>query len=392
LSKNLKGDNEMRKSHTVLVIILTCLALVLPLYTCAAASAENGFVRLAVKGTNVNLRPQPRAGGGVIAQMSDGGFFFAEKWPITCQDDNSQWYKIVLPAPETGKIEPLCDWDSRFTTNVAFVNANFVEISQLRNNDLNRILATPVGGGYSLGEFGAMDKAGLIPFSPIYLAKERVEVFVDKPLNSESLAAVYYERGFIRVTGIDPEGAYYTVMDPSFRKPAGFVKVGAISAKHYDISEWDNNFNWSGFDATCRLSAGANLPEIVRNWGESEIERSSFEIMDDLYTIYTSVKQPDFQATFYEYPPKPGDPPDVSLTMPYLQTLSVKRSGARIGGIHIGRDDEGSVRKLLGEPHSKDKQDGEDVWNWHSEFNDLWVTFGRNGRVSSVSLQWRRAD
>jgi hypothetical protein len=33
----------------------------------AFAAEGDGYVRLAIKGTNVNLRPQPRAAGGVVA-------------------------------------------------------------------------------------------------------------------------------------------------------------------------------------------------------------------------------------------------------------------------------------------------------------------------------------
>jgi hypothetical protein len=363
-----------------------------------ATSVEVGYVRLAIKGTKVNLRPEPRAAGIVIAQMNTGDVFIAEKWPITLKDDESQWYKIVLPAPDSGKIEPLCDWDERFISNVAYVNANFVAISPLEKSDMERILATPVGIGYSydaahgINKFDAMVKAGLIPFSSSYFVKERAEIFGGNPLNSKAPVVGHYERGEIIVTGMEPEGKYYMVMDPKFRKPAGFIKAANISVKPVEIESWQNNFNWGGFDSTCQLSLGANLPEIVRKWGEAKIERSAFDFLDG-YVIYTSVETPDFVAAFYETLPEP-DGTVRSLTIPYLQQFYTKRKGAMIGGIHIGHSDEDAVKKLLGEPHSKDRDrdSGENFWNWNAEFNDLWIYFDENGLVSSISIQWRAAD
>ena len=375
------------------VVFLCMLMLLAALSGCRAAASEIGYVRLAIKGTSVNLRPQPRAAGQVVAQMNTGDVFFAEKWPITLEDDNTQWYKIVLPAPDSGRIEPLCDWDSRFTANVAFVRSDFATVSPLKQGDVERILATPVGRGYSVGtdELEAMKRAGLIPFSPFYSAKERVEIFGDNPQMADASIVGYYERGGVRVTGMEADGKYYTVMDPGFRKPGGYVKAADISVEPYEIKRWDNDFNWGGFEATCRLTVGANLPEIVRKWGEAEIERSAFEFLES-YVIYTSVEQPDFEATFYEYLPESGDAPDSSRAIPYLQTFDISRKGASIGGIRIGRDDEDSVKKLLGEPHSKGRDDGENFWNWNAEFNDLWVRFDGNGLVSGVSFQWRAAD
>jgi AmmeMemoRadiSam system protein B len=49
---------EMRESDMII------LSMDLSHYkTPEAMAAEDGYVRLAIKGTNVNLRPQPRAGG-----------------------------------------------------------------------------------------------------------------------------------------------------------------------------------------------------------------------------------------------------------------------------------------------------------------------------------------
>ncbi|MCL1940377.1 MAG: hypothetical protein FWG09_00435 [Synergistaceae bacterium] len=296
----------MKRVFQVFVILLVlCGAAV-------SAGAEDGYVRLAIKGTNVNLRPQPRAGGSVVAQMNTGDVFFAEKWPITCDDDDSQWYKIVLPATDSGAIKPLRDWDKRFRANVAFVSASFATVSPLKSGDMDRILKTPVGKG-----------------------------------------------------------------------------SGAANRKS---GYGGKNFDWASLHEACVQSVGANLPEIVRKWGEAEIERSAFEFIGE-YVIYTSVEQPDFRVTFYEnLPERDGTPHFSQAAITYLQTLNAERSGASIGGITIGRDDKNAVKKLLGEPDEKDDDEGAERWNWHSEFNDLWLRFDGNGRVSSISTQARAAD
>jgi len=363
-----------------------------------AAFAEDGYARLAINGTNVNLRPQPRAAGRVIAQMNTGDVFFAEKWAITCESDGSQWYKIVLPAPNSGRINPLSDWDSRFKANVAFVNANFATVSPLKNGDMERILETPAGQGYSLralpgtGEFDAMVEAGFIPFSPTCSIIKRTDIFGGNPFNTDAPVIGRHEQGAnVRIIGMESEGEYYVVTEVNFRKPAGFVKADDISVKRYKPESGGESFDWFGFHASCVLSVGANLPEIVRKWGEANIERKAFEQYDE-YLIYTSVEQSDFQANFYEWLPSlDGTPSDFSAIR-YLQTFSTNRKGALIGGIHIGYDDRNSIRKLLGEPDSKDEDEEGEFWNWRAEFSDLYIYFDGNGRVSSMSTQARDAN
>ena len=112
-----------------------------------APSAGDNYVRLAIKGTNVNLRPQPLAAGRVTAQMSTGDVFIAEKKPVFNEYANSTWYKIVLAADaETGKISVLSEWDSRFKANVAFVHVDYATAAPLAEGDMEKIKATPVGG------------------------------------------------------------------------------------------------------------------------------------------------------------------------------------------------------------------------------------------------------
>ena len=354
------------------------------------AAKNAGFVRLAINGTNVNLRPQPRAAGSVVAQLNTGDVFFAEKWPITLDDDKSQWYKIVLPAPDFGELEPLCDWDKRFVANVAYVRADFATISPLREDDIERILATPVGRGYSFnaapdtGEFDAMVAAGFIPLSPVCSTKRRTEIFKDNPQNSNTPVIGQYERRTrVSIIGAAPESLYYVVVDPNFRKPIGFVKADDISVQHYEPDEKKDSA-WLGMNFYSALSVGANLPEIVNKWGEAKIERNAFEFVG-MYVIYTSVVTPDLEATFYEYLPNPeGTMPDhLALSIGSFSTFTATRNGALIGLIRIGRDDKNSVKRLLGEPHIEN----EDAWYWNNDFNHLGVSFDENGRVLSVTIE-----
>ena len=385
------------KALKKITAIFLCAFVLTALSGCRAEAAMSAddYVRLAIKGTNVNLRPGPRASGSVVAQMNTGDVFFAEKWPITLEDDKSQWYKIVLPAPDSGEIKPLCDWDKRFVANVAFVRADFATVSSLKEGDVERILATPVGRGYSFNvipgsdEFDAMVKAGFIPLSPTCTVARQTDIFGGNPLNSDAPVIGRHERGArVEIVGVEPEGLYYVTADPNFRKSAGFVKADDISVRHYEPDEVKNSA-WLGMNAYCVMSAGANLPEIVRKWGEAKVEREAYEFIG-MYLIHTSVELPDFHATFYEYLPEPDGTREDHLTpaIRNFNSCTAKRNGALIGLIRIGHDDKNSVKKLLGEPHIENK----DSWYWNNEFNHLGVTFDGNGRVLSVDIEARSAD
>lgn len=102
--------------------------------------ASEGYVRLTIRGTNVNMRPQPRASGNVLAKMNDGDVFFAERWPITNEEDGSEWYKIILPA-----------WGGRFKPRFGFVGAQFAKASPLEKGDADQI-SRAMAGLLEIGE------------------------------------------------------------------------------------------------------------------------------------------------------------------------------------------------------------------------------------------------
>ena len=122
-------------------ILLFCASLLLfaPLPTFAA----DDFVRLAIEGENVNLRPHAQAVGRAIAQANVGNVFIAEKQRVINEHDNSRWYEIVLALDaETNRIITLSEWNSRFKANSAFVHADFVTVSPLVRGDMDGITAT----------------------------------------------------------------------------------------------------------------------------------------------------------------------------------------------------------------------------------------------------------
>ena len=295
---------------TLAAVFFVCL--------CQTPAGAESFVRLAVNGKNVNLRPTPQATGEVVAQANAGDGFIAEKWPITNDEDGSEWYKIALALDaKSGKISALSSWDSRFTTDRAFVSAKYASISPLQKGD------------------------------------------------SEKISRVL----------------------------ARSLDAGEIPPESYAEGGYDGGFDWMGWYMACAASMGRSLPEIVQKWGDpAKIERLALDFLGQ-FVIWTKLEGKDgFAATFYEWPPLPGDMTD-PIPNTSLQTLYVDREGAAIGGIIIGRDDKNRVRELLGAPDTENHEDaaGEN-WLWKNEFNTLAVCFGKNGRVSSVYFEARAAD
>ena len=364
-----------------------------------AAWAENGYVRLAIKGTNVNLRPQPRAAGAAIAQMNTGDVFVAEKNPIVLADDKTEWYKIVLAVDaKTDKISILSNWDSRFAYNVAFIRADFAVVSPLEKGDAEKILSTPVGAGYSFnvephwGEFSAITENNFRLFSYWCEISEDTEIFDQNPNYDEDAAEVigrYKSGDAVRLLGRDSEETYYVVMDPTFRQPVGYVYWEAIK-KERDEPEGRLDFN--AFNALCQRYVGANIGEIVRKWGDFKVERRAESYLD-MYHIFSSASTPDMQLKFFEHLPQPyGQTP--LLAIAYLQELYFSRKGEGMGGIYIGVDWCGKdwVKNLLGEPDVMDEGDAvSEYWAWRSEFADVVVRF-EDGMVLSVMLETRSPD
>jgi hypothetical protein len=169
-------------------------------------------------------------------------------------------------------------------------------------------------------------------------------------------------------------------MDPTFKRPPGYIDAGVVKQKSLpDEPRIEKSLDFSAFKCFCELWIGANIGEIARKWGATEIERSMFDVFDDgNYSLYTTIKAPGFEAYVGEHKDE----------MIYINNFTIERPGACIGGITIGADwcNKDWVRKLLGQP---DDEDG-DYWSWDSEFQSVSIMF-ENGLVKSFISQHRWA-
>jgi hypothetical protein len=388
----------MKKFLIVAALVLSTL--------CGVAWAEDGYVRLAINRTNVNLRPQPRAAGGIVMQANAEDVFIAEKWPIVLDDDKTEWYKLVLLVNDRlGMISTV----NNFKNNVAFVRADLAEVSPLKDGDMEKILATPVGMGYSFDvdphgdEFSAMTKDNFRFFS--YWSTIGVTVDI---LNADIWGG-NFEAGFagsighypvpenyshfVLLAGTNADGTAFKVMDPSFRLPTGWVIADAVRTEALDP---DPGLDFTAFNAFCKRYLGANIGEIVRKWGDFTVERRAIDVLGEGdYNIFSSLHSSDIQLRFYEQTPglhaEEGVTPYNAIS--FLQSFFFDRKGSGIGGIYIGVDWCGKdwVTKLLGEPDVKDADAVSEYWAWYSEFHDVRVRF-EDELVFSVSMDTRFAD
>jgi hypothetical protein len=384
-------------------VLIFCAALLFAfIFSGKEAWAEDAYVRLAIKGSKVNLRPQPRAVGNVIAQVNTGDVFIAEKWPITVhgdKSDQSKWYKIVLAVnAKTNKISTLSEWDSRFELNVAFVRADYAVVSPLAKGEMEKISATPVGIGYSFnidpqwGEFSVITEDNFKFFASTYYVKKNTDIYDKHPFNEKGAKVIdrYKTEERVLLTGRDSDGDVYTAMDPTFRRLPGFVKANSVKREGGESGE--DRLNILAFNEFYKLYIGANIGEIVRKWGDFKINRSTLLLHDNqCYAIISSLEAKEIKISFLETFPDVKGPIDLTV---YVQYCYIERKGAGIGGIYIGVDrcNKDWVKKLLGQPDAiKNEKDGES-WSWDFEFHGVRVDFGKNGLVSAVELYSQIAD
>ncbi|MDL2313510.1 hypothetical protein LJC36_00850 [Desulfovibrio sp. OttesenSCG-928-C14] len=117
--------------------------------------APEGYVRLAITETDVNLRPLPQVGGKIAARANTGDVFIAEQWPIENTTDKSQWYRIVFALKADGSIVPLSAADKRFKAgSFPFVSANYAKVSPVTTEEDAAIRTIP----YSKKDNGGLGK------------------------------------------------------------------------------------------------------------------------------------------------------------------------------------------------------------------------------------------
>lgn len=379
------------------------LALLLLSMLCGVACAEESYVRIAISGTKVNLRPQPRASGRVVAQMQEGDTFIAEKHPIVCEADDSEWYRIVLAVgPDSDRISVLSEWDSRFGQNVAFVNAGFVKAMPLKEGDAEKIAATPVGTGYSFfidpgwGEFLVVTEDNFRFFSYHCTIEGDTSLYDKNFINEEDAKAIgrYKSDELVWLLGRDSDGIVYMVMDPAFKRLPGWVSVDDLRMEDLR-TDAEPGPDITAFNAFCARDVGANIGEIAAKWGDFKVKRSAFLFADTEYVVFSTMEAPDMQVSFYEYLPDPdGGYSTPPLAIPYFRSLFTRRKGASVGGICIGVDwcNREWVGNLLGEPDTMDEDALGEFWVWYSEFSDVRIRFDDAGLVGSLSLETREAN
>ena len=138
----------MKKLFALLVIFL--LAGTMGQAVAASESIPEGFVKLAVTGSNVNLRPIPQSGGSAMAQANTGDVFIAEQWPVVNVADKSLWYRVAFVQNANGNIAPLSSVDTRIKPgHIPFISAAFVTLSPVTAEEDARIRAIPYRKGYT---------------------------------------------------------------------------------------------------------------------------------------------------------------------------------------------------------------------------------------------------
>jgi uncharacterized membrane protein len=134
----------MKRFFMLSVLALAAAAAVNFLPGSALAAGE--FVRLSVTGTNVNLRPQPRASGAALAQANPEDAFIAEKVTFTAAD-GSRWYKILFTLDPSGNFRSAAG-DPRFKGSPPYISAQFVSAAPLSSDDEKR--AASSGSAFAL--------------------------------------------------------------------------------------------------------------------------------------------------------------------------------------------------------------------------------------------------
>ena len=383
------------------------LVLAVLLALCGAASAEDGYVRLAINGTNVNLRPKPQAKGAVIAKVNTGDVFIAEKWPVTSVEDGSKWYKIVLwPDPKSGEIVSVpfvktfsyYDEDRGDTVSPvnAYVSAQFATESPLAVGDMEQIMETPDGEGFSALDMSpenqrrmALDKGGVFYINSDLFpdGSNRKEYAIYREPSSKSGKKKYplteenRYKGELYVADKSVQGWLRIITD---RTP---VSSGWIETKS---EVWQaEDFSLGIFMTLC---LGANVPDIVRRWGPGVIVSRDNSVLGEFWWHgVENITKMSFDGL------------DVSFTDARNFEFTLTRRGAGMGGIFIGEDWCGKdyLKRVFAhfspEAIQADKrEDGAEQWRLNlgrdGWFYSYEIAFGADGLVSELRFDCRDAN
>ncbi|MDR0498738.1 MAG: hypothetical protein LBH03_03250 [Holophagales bacterium] len=334
-----------------------------------------GYVSLAIKGTNVNLRHQSQAKGDVIRQTNTGDVFIAEKWPVTNVENGMEWFKIVLsPDPKSGVFIPFN----------AYVAAPYAVDNPLTSSDVKRVIETPVGEGFAALSLSAenqrrmaLDNGSIFHISGLSVGEEYA-IYKEPSLKSVKKRFPITEEASdiwnILVVDKSRPGWFQIIGD------AALISSGWVEAK-LETLEIDD-FSLGQFMSLC---LGANVPEIMEKWGPGKVvtrDNSALIYESDWHTVDNTTKM-QFDGL------------EVSFTDHRNFSFKLTRRGAGMGGIFIGED--WCNKDYLKSVFSPSSEETEGQQWYLNRGRDGWlysysIVFGTNGLVSELNFNCEDAD
>ena len=352
---------------------------------CGVVHAEDGYVRLTIKGENVNLRPEPQAGGAIVAKVNAGNVFIAEKWPIT-DKSGSDWYRMVFRLDaKSGGIVPFwgvfsyydAELEANVSPRVAFVSARFVDATPLASGDMKQIMETPEGEGFSGLDISpknqrrmALDKGGVYCVSDLFPEGSKIKEYAVYRASSTKTGQKKYP--------ITEENEYLGTMFVTDKSTPGLLQIIGSNSRYSsgwikaNPKVWQNEgFSLAEFMS---LSLGANVPEIMRKWGPGKIVSRSINL--------TKMSFDGMEIAF-------NDDRNFKFTL--------SRKGTGLGGIFIGESwcDKDYLKRMFAhvspEQIQVGKQGGAEQWTLNLG-RDGWIysyeiLFGADGLVKELRFE-----
>ncbi len=367
----------MKKNFVSHLACIVCIVLALTGTTYAAPEeGEDGFTGFVVVQTTTNdalLRKGPTKASEAAAKLPTGVMLLVEAWIVVDPTDGTSWYVVAEVADST---IPNIRGDSAtgYLRSPLYVNKDFVEKIE---ETIPHI--TPVVGYGSAVDFSpALQrrmverqsvKSFSLPGNKTVIAY--AEAFPNSaPLLDELTAKVYDECDLVAVG--DLESGWWRIVDRAAHFYPGWVEAPRLQVKtHPDARE-------SAY--LVALTLGANVPEIMRNWGPGRIAGRTAE---KLWYGVSSTTELGFDGLFVTY----RNQNDFAFTL--------TRKGAGLGGIVIGEDwcNKDYIQKNFGKLFTIKKSTNDDAtekWTfggspegWGFEFH---LTFDAKGLVEEFQF------
>lgn len=348
----------------------------------ATGKGDSGIVALTVVKTNVRLRSEPSVESTVKGQVNPGAMFVAEKWSIRDDKAKMSWYRIVgFLDKDTGSVN---DRNAAGVRTPCYVSADLVKVNsyeEIKHSEefvIKQLSLTPYGQGYgavdsSLAAQRKMAEQKILKhvFSAVR-GKSRIPVYAGPSKSSGELKGAdlngenFYNYDFYVADETKP--GWLFIVDVSSRCPSGWVEAGLLEP----VKE-------PGFFETGRLvtlNLGANVPEIMRRWGQAKSVKRQVSPSWRGNIDETVMSFDGFELTYEDH-------------RNFEFTLT--RKGAGLGGIFVGVSwcNKEYIEKTFGKKLSVEKSksaDGSERWTlgfapdgWGFT---IFLTFDKKGMVS----------